>query len=154
MAESGVWVCRVQNDALRSHQSVNNKSPACHSLLCRYIRSERSIILVNFCLSILASNLLILVGQSQTLSKVSRCAWTVEMIFFPRTSKAGPNGETLPVDLWVRSQHSSFRLLLYNGWKQKCQKNRRSLQADEVQAAEFWKQRANVLAHTALSPLD
>ncbi|CAF99436.1 unnamed protein product, partial [Tetraodon nigroviridis] len=35
----------------------------------RYIRSERSIILVNFCLSILASNLLILVGQSQTLSK-------------------------------------------------------------------------------------
>lgn len=41
------------------------------SPLCRYIRSERSIILVNFCLSILASNLLILVGQSQTLSKVS-----------------------------------------------------------------------------------
>uniref|UniRef100_UPI003AAC861C adhesion G protein-coupled receptor B2 n=1 Tax=Centroberyx gerrardi TaxID=166262 RepID=UPI003AAC861C len=36
----------------------------------RYIRSERSIILVNFCLSILASNMLILVGQSQTLSKV------------------------------------------------------------------------------------
>ncbi|XP_037391219.1 adhesion G protein-coupled receptor B2 isoform X4 [Pygocentrus nattereri] len=35
----------------------------------RYIRSERSIILVNFCLSILASNVLILVGQSQTLSK-------------------------------------------------------------------------------------
>ncbi|XP_067112421.1 LOW QUALITY PROTEIN: adhesion G protein-coupled receptor B2 [Osmerus mordax] len=33
----------------------------------RYIRSERSIILVNFCLSILASNMLILVGQSQTL---------------------------------------------------------------------------------------
>ncbi|KAJ3608786.1 hypothetical protein NHX12_023316 [Muraenolepis orangiensis] len=37
----------------------------------RYIRSERSIILVNFCLSILASNMLILVGQSQTLSKVN-----------------------------------------------------------------------------------
>ncbi|KAJ3609576.1 hypothetical protein NHX12_024096, partial [Muraenolepis orangiensis] len=35
----------------------------------RFIRSERSIILVNFCLSILASNMLILVGQSQTLSK-------------------------------------------------------------------------------------
>ncbi|KAK3508025.1 hypothetical protein QTP70_010132 [Hemibagrus guttatus] len=35
----------------------------------RYIRSERSIILLNFCLSILASNILILVGQSQTLSK-------------------------------------------------------------------------------------
>ncbi|CAB1320614.1 unnamed protein product, partial [Coregonus sp. 'balchen'] len=36
-----------------------------------YIRSERSIILVNFCLSILASNMLILVGQSQTLGKVN-----------------------------------------------------------------------------------
>lgn len=40
--------------------------------LCRYIRSERSIILVNFCFSILASNLLILAGQSQTISKVKR----------------------------------------------------------------------------------
>uniref|UniRef100_A0A3B3U6Y6 Adhesion G protein-coupled receptor B2 n=1 Tax=Poecilia latipinna TaxID=48699 RepID=A0A3B3U6Y6_9TELE len=37
----------------------------------RYIRSERSIILVNFCFSILASNLLILLGQSQTLNKVN-----------------------------------------------------------------------------------
>lgn len=47
-------------------------SHVCRSFspLRRYIRSERSIILVNFCLSILASNLLILVGQSQTLSKV------------------------------------------------------------------------------------
>uniref|UniRef100_A0A4W5K3H4 Uncharacterized protein n=1 Tax=Hucho hucho TaxID=62062 RepID=A0A4W5K3H4_9TELE len=32
----------------------------------RYIRSERSIILINFCLSIISSNLLILVGQTQT----------------------------------------------------------------------------------------
>lgn len=44
--------------------------PFFQPVLCRYIQSERSIILVNFCLSILASNLLILVGQSQTLSKV------------------------------------------------------------------------------------
>lgn len=52
-----------------SHMAVTLSRP----LLCRYIRSERSIILVNFCLSILASNLLILVGQSQTLSKVRCC---------------------------------------------------------------------------------
>lgn len=52
--------------------SITLISHVCRSFppLCRYIRSERSIILVNFCLSILASNLLILVGQSQTLSKV------------------------------------------------------------------------------------
>lgn len=36
----------------------------------RFIKSERSIILLNFCVSILASNVLILVGQSQMLSKV------------------------------------------------------------------------------------
>ncbi|XP_061738472.1 adhesion G protein-coupled receptor B2 isoform X13 [Nerophis ophidion] len=47
----------------------------------RYIRSERSIILVNFCLSILASNLLILVGQSQTLSK-GLCAVTAAFLHF------------------------------------------------------------------------
>lgn len=35
----------------------------------RFIKSERSIILLNFCLSILASNVLILVGQSRVLSK-------------------------------------------------------------------------------------
>lgn len=57
------------------HQAVINfylMSVLSLPLLCRYIRSERSIILVNFCLSILASNLLILVGQSQTLSKVKQ----------------------------------------------------------------------------------
>ncbi|KAM6959330.1 LOW QUALITY PROTEIN: adhesion G protein-coupled receptor B2 [Aplochiton taeniatus] len=47
----------------------------------RYIRSERSIILVNFCLSILASNMLILVGQSQTLSK-GLCAVTAAFLHF------------------------------------------------------------------------
>ncbi|CAG5890290.1 unnamed protein product, partial [Menidia menidia] len=47
----------------------------------RYIRSERSIILVNFCLSILASNLLILVGQSQTLSK-GICTVTAAFLHF------------------------------------------------------------------------
>ncbi|XP_059365640.1 adhesion G protein-coupled receptor B2-like isoform X3 [Carassius carassius] len=47
----------------------------------RYIRSERSIILVNFCLSILASNALILVGQSQTLSK-ALCTVTAAFLHF------------------------------------------------------------------------
>ncbi|XP_046699889.1 adhesion G protein-coupled receptor B2 isoform X8 [Silurus meridionalis] len=47
----------------------------------RYIRSERSIILVNFCLSILASNILILVGQSQTLSK-GLCTMTAAFLHF------------------------------------------------------------------------
>ncbi|MFT7811182.1 adhesion G protein-coupled receptor B2 [Arapaima gigas] len=47
----------------------------------RYIRSERSIILVNFCLSILASNVLILVGQSQTLSK-GLCTMTAAFLHF------------------------------------------------------------------------
>lgn len=37
----------------------------------RYIRSERSIILLNFCLSIICSNILILVGQTQTHNVVS-----------------------------------------------------------------------------------
>lgn len=37
----------------------------------RYIRSERSIILINFCLSIICSNILILVGQTQTHNAVN-----------------------------------------------------------------------------------
>ncbi|KAG9344227.1 hypothetical protein JZ751_010896, partial [Albula glossodonta] len=37
-----------------------------YAVLWRYIRSERSIILINFCLSIVCSNVLILVGQTQT----------------------------------------------------------------------------------------
>ncbi|XP_029694965.1 adhesion G protein-coupled receptor B1 isoform X8 [Takifugu rubripes] len=36
----------------------------------RYIRSERSVILINFCLSIISSNALILIGQTQTWNKV------------------------------------------------------------------------------------
>ncbi|KAM4736091.1 adhesion G protein-coupled receptor B1 isoform 8-T9 [Anableps anableps] len=36
----------------------------------KYIRSERSVILINFCLSIISSNALILVGQTQTRNKV------------------------------------------------------------------------------------
>lgn len=39
-------------------------------LCCRYIRSERSVILINFCLSIISSNALILIGQTQTWNKV------------------------------------------------------------------------------------
>ncbi|XP_077606147.1 adhesion G protein-coupled receptor B1-like [Crocuta crocuta] len=35
-----------------------------------YIRSERSVILINFCLSIISSNALILIGQTQTRNKV------------------------------------------------------------------------------------
>uniref|UniRef100_A0AAY4ACJ2 Adhesion G protein-coupled receptor B1a n=1 Tax=Denticeps clupeoides TaxID=299321 RepID=A0AAY4ACJ2_9TELE len=42
----------------------------CALLLCRYIRSERSVILINFCLSIISSNALILIGQTQTRNKV------------------------------------------------------------------------------------
>lgn len=38
----------------------------------RYIRSERSVILINFCLSIICSNALILVGQTQARNKVRR----------------------------------------------------------------------------------
>ncbi|KAF1670127.1 Adhesion G protein-coupled receptor B3, partial [Pygoscelis papua] len=40
-----------------------------YAALWRYIRSERSIILINFCLSIISSNILILVGQTQTHNK-------------------------------------------------------------------------------------
>lgn len=56
----------------------------CLSACCplRFIKSERSIILLNFCLSILASNILILVGQSRVLSKagagsrgIRECEW-------------------------------------------------------------------------------
>ncbi|XP_041089778.1 adhesion G protein-coupled receptor B2 isoform X3 [Polyodon spathula] len=47
----------------------------------RYIKSERSIILLNFCLSILASNVLILVGQSQTLSR-GLCTMTAAFLHF------------------------------------------------------------------------
>ncbi|XP_070407373.1 adhesion G protein-coupled receptor B1 isoform X7 [Nothobranchius furzeri] len=36
----------------------------------RYIRSERSVILINFCLSIICSNALILIGQTQTRNKI------------------------------------------------------------------------------------
>lgn len=36
----------------------------------RYIRSERSVILINFCLSIISSNALILIGQTQTRNRV------------------------------------------------------------------------------------
>uniref|UniRef100_A0A8D0L4G3 Adhesion G protein-coupled receptor B1 n=1 Tax=Sphenodon punctatus TaxID=8508 RepID=A0A8D0L4G3_SPHPU len=38
--------------------------------LTTYIRSERSVILINFCLSIISSNALILIGQTQTQNKL------------------------------------------------------------------------------------
>ena len=41
------------------------------ALTHRYIRSERSVILIDFCLSIISSNALILIGQTHTRNKVS-----------------------------------------------------------------------------------
>uniref|UniRef100_A0A6Q2ZJT3 Adhesion G protein-coupled receptor B3 n=1 Tax=Esox lucius TaxID=8010 RepID=A0A6Q2ZJT3_ESOLU len=51
-----------------------------YAILWRYIRSERSIILINFCLSIISSNLLILVGQTQTHNGV--CTMTTAFLHF------------------------------------------------------------------------
>ncbi|XP_070771657.1 adhesion G protein-coupled receptor B3 [Enoplosus armatus] len=50
-------------------------------VLWRYIRSERSIILLNFCLSIICSNILILVGQTQT-HNVGVCIMTTAFLHF------------------------------------------------------------------------
>ncbi|CAO2607776.1 Adhesion G protein-coupled receptor B3 [Lemmus lemmus] len=52
-----------------------------YAVLWRYIRSERSIILINFCLSIISSNILILVGQTQTHNK-SICTTTTAFLHF------------------------------------------------------------------------
>ncbi|XP_034008096.1 adhesion G protein-coupled receptor B3 isoform X1 [Trematomus bernacchii] len=50
-------------------------------VLWRYIRSERSIILLNFCLSIICSNILILVGQTQT-HNAGVCVMTTAFLHF------------------------------------------------------------------------
>ncbi|XP_077350791.1 adhesion G protein-coupled receptor B3 isoform X1 [Festucalex cinctus] len=52
-----------------------------YAVLWRYIRSERSIILLNFCLSIICSNILILVGQTQT-HNVGVCIMTTALLHF------------------------------------------------------------------------
>ncbi|XP_028323784.1 adhesion G protein-coupled receptor B3 isoform X3 [Gouania willdenowi] len=52
-----------------------------YAILWRYIRSERSIILLNFCLSIICSNILILVGQTQT-HNVGVCIMTTAFLHF------------------------------------------------------------------------
>lgn len=52
-----------------------------YAVLWRYIRSERSIILLNFCLSIVCSNILILVGQTQT-RNVGVCIMTTAFLHF------------------------------------------------------------------------
>ncbi|XP_019131215.1 adhesion G protein-coupled receptor B3 isoform X7 [Larimichthys crocea] len=52
-----------------------------YAVLWRYIRSERSIILLNFCLSIICSNILILVGQTQT-HNVGVCVMTTAFLHF------------------------------------------------------------------------
>nr|XP_023689527.1 adhesion G protein-coupled receptor B3 isoform X1 [Paramormyrops kingsleyae] len=52
-----------------------------YAVLWRYIRSERSIILINFCLSIVCSNILILVGQTQT-HNTGVCTMTTAFLHF------------------------------------------------------------------------
>ncbi|KAK0133658.1 Adhesion G protein-coupled receptor B3 [Merluccius polli] len=52
-----------------------------YAILWRYIRSERSIILINFCLSIICSNILILVGQTQT-HNAGVCTMTTAFLHF------------------------------------------------------------------------
>ncbi|XP_051504713.1 adhesion G protein-coupled receptor B3-like isoform X5 [Myxocyprinus asiaticus] len=52
-----------------------------YGVLWRYIRSERSIILINFCLSIICSNILILVGQTQT-HNAGICTMTTAFLHF------------------------------------------------------------------------
>ncbi|KAM4591860.1 adhesion G protein-coupled receptor B3 isoform 6-T6 [Odontesthes bonariensis] len=52
-----------------------------YAVLWRYIRSERSIILLNFCVSIICSNILILVGQTQT-HNVGVCIMTTALLHF------------------------------------------------------------------------
>ncbi|XP_061601813.1 adhesion G protein-coupled receptor B3 isoform X2 [Cololabis saira] len=52
-----------------------------YAVLWRYIRSERSIILLNFCFSIICSNILILVGQTQT-HNVGVCIMTTAFLHF------------------------------------------------------------------------
>ncbi|XP_051520030.1 adhesion G protein-coupled receptor B1-like [Myxocyprinus asiaticus] len=47
----------------------------------KYIRSERSVILINFCLSIICSNALILIGQTQARNKVM-CALVAAFLHF------------------------------------------------------------------------
>lgn len=69
--------------------------PAPRCSCCRFIKSERSIILLNFCVSILASNILILVGQSQMLSKVGATPTTL-----PPPPSAGSQA-TLLVPCWL-----------------------------------------------------
>lgn len=48
----------------------------------RYIRSERSIILINFCLSIICSNILILVGQTQTHNAVKSILYFQHFVLY------------------------------------------------------------------------
>ncbi|XP_057197376.1 adhesion G protein-coupled receptor B3 isoform X3 [Triplophysa rosa] len=52
-----------------------------YAVLWRYIRSERSIILINFCLSIICSNILILIGQTQT-HNAGICTMTTAFLHF------------------------------------------------------------------------
>lgn len=72
LPSGGKWDTGKAGWELTGHPRLDLGSQLpCLCPLCplRFIKSERSIILLNFCLSILASNILILVGQSRVLSK-------------------------------------------------------------------------------------
>lgn len=99
---------------IASHRIYRALRPLSNSLLIfplpspppRYIRSERSVILINFCLSIICSNALILVGQTQARNKVKRrcplsslsrqCSWNeaaqLKRVFQPCNPSALPTG--------------------------------------------------------------
>uniref|UniRef100_A0ACB8FE40 Uncharacterized protein n=1 Tax=Sphaerodactylus townsendi TaxID=933632 RepID=A0ACB8FE40_9SAUR len=64
---------QADNTKGRASAVALSRSPATRlsgSPGAKYIRSERSVILINFCLSIISSNALILIGQTQTRNKV------------------------------------------------------------------------------------
>lgn len=87
----------------------------------RYIRSERSVILINFCLSIISSNALILIGQSQTRNKVGASHTPVS----PGGVGGGGDGDdpgrdldpTSPGSLGRRGPDCQESLLLLWPWK-------------------------------------
>lgn len=85
--------------------------------LDRYIRSERSIILINFCLSIISSNILILVGQTQTHNKVwlnslytsiAICFYLAEYIYFGKKLLVNINSQRNDSTCFLIFSQTSF----------------------------------------------
>ncbi|XP_026769612.1 adhesion G protein-coupled receptor B1 isoform X9 [Pangasianodon hypophthalmus] len=72
----------------------------------RYIRSERSVILINFCLSIISSNALILIGQTQTRNKVNMVIGI--LVFNKLVSKDGIT------DMKLKERAGQMTVPLYN----------------------------------------